>query len=699
MTQEEERPVPRSMSDILTELRAVAQGDGALHAISGIIFRDWVLTIDTVEARVVDEPEQRWSTDKLNNNELMLLLGLAVQSDTDRTYAVLPSDHSFGPAVDGLLRELHDRINADAVWPGPVAGELVDSDKVIGEVGREAIYYGADGFYLHQFRELARHRFRNDQPWMLANAGISIRPIIEIASFIADRITLQMDHVGQRQKRGELVELADLTNSLLISKQELRQRFGGKVDAFLAKFSISAVGTNLGFTDPFAVNMVSISPLLDLGEVLYVPSQYRLFQSVYESPFYWMIADPAYRDTASTHRGRFLEDTATHILQSVFGKENVHQNVTIYDGKKIGGEVDVLVAYGEFVIVGQAKSKRVSLKARAGDREALAVDFKGAIQDPYNQALQCAELIGKGARCVTADGRELKFPTLPRLFPMVVLSDHFPAATQLSGMLLKRVNDVSPVIWDLGFLDCVARMLASPIELIFYLQARSQNFDQVVSESELVFLGYHIRSKLALPNDADWMMIDRDFAMVVDDFMISADLGIEADRPRGVLEQLDIPVITDLFNALRRADPQLAGVAVDLYDFSGAALGDLSATILDMRKEIQATRKALKAFSIQTATGGITYVVTNRRSPEAVRSAQLLGAKHKYDTKSDRWYVILDSIETDLPVDGLLPLVWPWVEDEDEAERSAEVVSMFNSRYEPVTIGEAAARRDGRRSK
>lgn len=692
MATEDDRPAPRSMADIVSDLRTLTQSDGSLHAISAIIYRDWVLTVDTVEARVTDDPAQRWSTDKLNTNELMLLLGLAVQSGSDRIWSVLPSDQEFAVKADKLLRELHDRINEDSPWIDRETGELADPSTVIGSIAREAIYYGADGFYLHQFREMARHRFRADQEWMLQSVGISIRPIVEIATYIGERITQQMDHSGQRKARG-LLEPGEHFGSLLIGKDSLKKRFGWKLDAFLAKFSTPAVNANLDFTDPFTVNMVSIAPLIDMGDFIFVPSQHRLFQSVYESPFYWMIADKAYREVASDHRGSFLEDTATHLLRKVFGEGHVHQNVTLYQGKNIGGEIDVLVAYGEFVIVGQAKSKRVSLKARAGDKEALETDFKGAIQDPYEQALSCAELIANGARCVTADGRALEFPTLPRVFPMVLLSDHFPAATQLSGILLKRFDETPPVIWDLGFLDCVTRVLASPIEVIFYLQARSQHFDKVVSDSEFNFLGYHIGSKLAMPDDVDWMMLERDFATVVDDFMIAADLGIDAQRPLGVLEQLDIPVISELFGVLKNGDPELAGVVVDLYDFSGAALADLSATILDMREEVRKTGKALKAFSIPTATGGLTYVVTNKRDANAIRSAELLGAMHKYDTKSSRWYVIVDSIDTDLPVDGLLPLIWPWVEDEDQAERSKKVGAMFKSRQVAVKVGDAARAR------
>jgi hypothetical protein len=48
--------------------------------------------------------------------------------------------------------------------------------------------------------------------------------------------------------------------------------------------------------------------------------------------------------------------------------------VTIRDGSKdIAGEIDVLVVYGEFVLVVQAKSKRITLKARSGDTGVLVL--------------------------------------------------------------------------------------------------------------------------------------------------------------------------------------------------------------------------------------------------------------------------------------------------------------------------------------
>jgi len=242
-------------------------------------------------------------------------------------------------------------------------------------------------------------------------------------------------------------------------------------------------------------------------------------------------------------------------------------------------------------------------------------------------------------------------------------------------------------------LDCVARLLPTPIDLIFYLKCRSDVFDKVVSDSEYNFLGYHIKYKLAIPPDVDGMILDRDFATAVDDYMIAADVGIEAERPLNILERLQIPVVSELLAELKTACPRIASVVIDLYDFSRTALEDLSATILNLRREIAVTGKAIKAFSIPTTTGGLTYAVTSRLNADAARAAEVIGAKHKYDTRSARWYVILDSVETDNPIDGLLPLVWPWKEDESEAIASEQVARMFNSRQEDVTVGDAARKR------
>ena len=255
--------------------------------------------------------------------------------------------------------------------------------------------------------------------------------------------------------------------------------------------------------------------------------------------------------------------------------------------------------------------------------------------------------------------------------------------------MLQRQERMAPVIWDIGALDCIARMLPTAIDMLFYLKCRSDCFDELWSDSEYNFLGYHLQAKLALAPDADVMLLERDFATVVDDFMMAADLGIAAPRPMGVLERLQIPAISELLSELKKADPRLASVVIDLYDLSGAALTNLSAQILNLRREIAMTGKAIKALSIPTASGGLTYAVTRDLSESAYGAAEVIAKKHKYDTRSDRWYVILDCVHTDNPIDGLRPLVWAWKEDENEEKNSGIVGAMFQSRYEPTANSKA----------
>ena len=86
--------------------------------------------------------------------------------------------------------------------------------------------------------------------WLLENAGISIRPMLDIAKFILDHIHAQMTAVGHFREHGHQFSNHDLTNSLLIVKEDVRKKFGAKSTAFFAKFITPITATNKGFMDP-----------------------------------------------------------------------------------------------------------------------------------------------------------------------------------------------------------------------------------------------------------------------------------------------------------------------------------------------------------------------------------------------------------------------------------------------------------------
>lgn len=673
---------PRPIDQIFNDLRSLAQTDGSLHCISSIIQRDWFLTVDMQENTIIGEPSERWRLDKLNNNELSLLLGLAVQSPTNRVFTILPSaSKEFVAKADELLREFHDAVMA------PLRDLAMEAD--IGAIAREAIYYSADSFYSSQYETFARYRYKNDNEWLLKHAGLSIRPMLNIARFIATRVNQQMTYVlnryggaadkdGRPQLSSEL-DFSILTGMLTIPKEVLRKEFGNKADAFLAKFSIPAFGANLDFDNPFGVNQVNAAPLIDFGDFIFVPNQYRLFGSIYESPFYWTMADKLYRDTASENRGRFVEKSASAILRRIFGDQYVYDNVVIMDGKDIAAEADVLLCYGEFLIVVQAKSKRVTMKARSGDQEALKIDFKGAIQDPYHQAYKFGELVEAGKKCIGKNGEVIKLPDVKRVFPVVLLSDSFPGMTFLSRNMLEQHQGVAPVVWDLATLDTIAQILPTPVDLLYFLKCRSDAFDSIMSDSEYNYLGYHLTLKLAKSSEYDFLQIDRDFATPVDDYMVALEAGASPERPVSLLDRIQIPIFSELFKELKSAPPDLAGIIIDLYDFSSDALQSLGNQILDARKEVVAG-KAFKSLSIPTKSGGLTYVIARDRDPRTTVAAHSIGQKYKYDTKSDRWYVIMNVIDTDRMADAVSPILGRWTESDELSEHSKIVGEAFQTK-------------------
>lgn len=285
----------------------------------------------------------------------------------------------------------------------------------------------------------------------------------------------------------------------------------------------------------------------------------------------------------------------------------------------------------------------------------------------------------------------LVFSPTSRVFPAVVLSDAFPGATTLADMMLQRSDTIAPVIWDLGVLDSVARMLPTPIEFLYYLKCRSAVFGKVHSDSEYNFLGFHLKHKLVAWADYDSMTLDRDFAAIVDDFMVLRDLGVKTNRPISALENLNIPIISDLFKILKAAPPELASVVIDFYDFSHAALTVIANKVEVIRKEV-AAGKEFKAFSFPTESGGFTYLVCRDLNKKTQIAAEMIGQKHKYDSKRDRWYVLVVSIATLSPVDALLTLTDKWREDADLAENSRHAGQLFSSIWQPLDGGGSAAK-------
>ena len=104
-------------------------------------------------------------------------------------------------------------------------------------------------------------------------------------------------------------------------------------------------------------------------------------------------------------------------------------NVNLHRGKDIVGEADVLVIFGDRLIIVQAKAKKLTIAARKGNDHQLKADFAAAIQDSYDQGWMCAnELLAVGCRLVSDNGNDVKLPqSIKEVFLFSVVSEHYPA--------------------------------------------------------------------------------------------------------------------------------------------------------------------------------------------------------------------------------------------------------------------------------
>ena len=126
-------------------------------------------------------------------------------------------------------------------------------------------------------------------------------------------------------------------------------------------------------------------------------------EALCETLLYWMGIDTAYVSTTTQNRGVFTSQFTDQRLLEVFGAENVVANIEIFESKDIKlAEIDLLVRFGNRVLVLQAKSKRLTIQVRRENDLQIKNDLKKFIQDSSDQALRCARLTEEG-KCSFGD--------------------------------------------------------------------------------------------------------------------------------------------------------------------------------------------------------------------------------------------------------------------------------------------------------
>lgn len=666
---------PREEFQILEDLATLAGSLGYVHAVAHICHRDSIIHIKgKLESSDMD---RLFSSERLIRTEVTTLIGLMVKKQLDLTQQPTDLIEGYVKRTDVLMRELHDSMSY------PMLASMIEAVKVgapppnpwHGSAMREPIFYGTESAYAFQYRDFVHEKYRADDAWMLKNKGFTS----DQARILAKTMCALMDEKGTRllfDARATSAPPETWLPAFEFSLDEVTSYSGVEKDVVVAFFhAFCFVGDNSGFKEVGDFNEVAARPLLptNRGTVLLF-SHYAICEALYESPFFWMWGDKEYRPTADKHRGAFTEQFAARRLAEVFGRKHVHTNVNLHHGKNIVGEADILVIYGDRLIIVQAKAKKLTIAARKGNDQWLKDDFAAAIQKSYDQGWTCAnEMVTHECLLVDDVGNEVKLPPrIKEVFLISLVSEHYPAlAFQASQSLKFQTTNVirPPLVMDVFLLDTLTEMLTTPLRLLSYVKLRVSVSDKLMSGHELTVLGYHLKRNLWLDEKHDFVMLDDSIAQDLDTAMLVRRENLHGnDTPEGILTRMRGTRYESLIKEIEdKADPATLELGFHLLSMDEYSCMNVHRAIENITRHTQFDGKRHDVtLASDTLYGGISLHCNTMLTNEAIVALEIHCAKRKYKQRAVQWFGI--SMSTAGQVQFGVTLDFPW-KVSDEMER------------------------------
>lgn len=641
----------RTEAEIIAELRILAQSPGFIHAFAYLVFKSNIVTAGDQFTK--DDFLKIYDKTSLLRNESNLLLALLLSASVS---LYIPTGDETAEHISralGLLEELHQAV----LEPGTaifreamlssVGDDAVGFDPLrSGEVMREAFFYGSESAFPFQYLDLAKERYANDAGWLRQNVGFTIDEAVSVMSAIRNSLTERLPNTFDQISRLDPSEWTFLPLFRVdIEDVVVRCNLDREiVDLVIAKFqSDDASYTEIKNISQF--NPVNARPLIRLGSDIYCFLEYSLCECVYEGPFYWICKDKNYLGSHSQSRGNFLENVIEKLLTSIFGKENVYKNVVFKDSNDAKTEADAILVYGDRAFIFQAKSKKLTERAKLGDEGSIESDFRAGVQAAYDQALACIECLKAGVQAISK-GEKLatgQFTGIREYYPICVSSEHYPALAHQSRTMLQIAKSEfvqGPLVFDIFTIDVIAEMLDKPLYFIDYLVKRAAFLERVIANHELVVLSWYIKKNLHLDDELmvyleDDVLVELDLAMAV------RRMGIDGPAiPKGQLTRFQGTPIQDLLNAVNGTDRpevhRLGELLIGLGSDAAETLNDGIARVIAMTKNDGQQHDM--SMGVAGNGGGVTIHCNRLQNDEAMQKLQGHCAIRKYVTKSDRWF-------------------------------------------------------------
>jgi len=666
----------REESVIFNELADLCTSPGYAHVIAYFCYRDNTCFIN--EQMKPENIQEQHRQESLIRNEISTLTGLLVKKAINLTMPTQDSIESMINQTEVLLRELHDSLSQPMrSHLNHVRSEQNANSINLGQVLREPIFYGGDSAYYFQHLEFSIKKYASDDDWLKNNMGFSIFDAKEVVYHIIElqRIKLQ-SHLGSLKEAHP--ENFTMLPAFIFTLDELMERTGIEpkiISNILSAFCMPVKNSNETFTTLSELNCTNYCPLILVKEHHYILFQhYNLSESLYESPFYWMVADKKYVDKANINRGAFVEKFSAEKIKQVFGSKRVLLNLDIYDperpntGKR--GEIDILIIFGNRAIILQSKAKRLTLEARKGNDLAIRKDFAASIQDSYNQGFLCAELLNKPEYILVDQNSNIVNISrqFTEIYVFCVIPDHYPALNiQVNQFLTwEKVDNIQPpFVMDIFFLDVLTEMVTSPLYFLSYVSRRTSHIEKIFAPHEITILSFFMKNNFWL-EETQFITLQDDVSSDIDSAMIVRRLHIPGKAtPDGALSRLEKGRLGKILKMMERSEDSVAidlGFLILTLDIE--TIEYVEQTIEKILQKVKQQDANDLSISIREKETGITIHFNKRSHYEAMGDLRQHCELRKYIEKANSWYGLCVNLDN-----GILKFVIkcnsPWVYSSD----------------------------------
>jgi hypothetical protein len=143
-----------------------------------------------------------------------------------------------------------------------------------------------------------------------------------------------------------------------------------------------------------------------------------------------------------------------------------------------------------------------------------------------------------------------------------------------------------PFVLDVFALDAMTEMLESPLQLLSYVDRRTEYFDKLMASHELTILSYHLKQNLWLSGDDNLLMLMDDIAADLDVAMTVRREGLPGKRtPDGILTRFETTTLGRLIREIEtRLHPATIELGCMLLTLSEDAVTTVSSAIDELVK-------------------------------------------------------------------------------------------------------------------